>query len=200
MTDPAGDVYRTPESDLTLPRDKTAKFYLVSEFKLMLLYFATLGFYGIYWFYRHWKQFKGATEQSLWPVPRAIFSIFFAHALFRRIDDAVDPGLDVEWRPQTLATLYVIFAIIGNLSDRLPQIGLDFEWVLVASLAALLMIAYVLYRAQAVANLACGDAHGRSNARITLTNVIWILLGLLFWLAVIAGFALEMGLIDALPD
>ncbi len=200
MTGPASDVYKTPESDLTLPGDETARFYLVSVFKLMLLYFSTLGFYGIYWFYRHWKQFKVATKQSLWPVPRAIFSIFFAHALFRRIDDAVDPGQDVAWRPQSLATLYVIFAIIGNLSDRLPRFGLDYEWVAVASVTALLMIAYVLYRAQVVANLACGDADGRSNARITLANVIWILLGLLLWLAVFAGFALELGLIDALPD
>jgi len=201
QSDSAGDVYRAPEADLTLPETESPEFYPVSRFKLMLLYFATLGLYALYWFYRHWRQVKAHSAASIWPVPRAIFSIFFAHSLFARFDAAARRRADdIAWRPRLLATLYVVFAIIGNLSDRLPRLGLDEIWVPIASVVSLLVIAYTLFHAQLIANIACGDPAGLSNAKITLPNLLWSLFGILFWLVAIAGFALELGWIDLPAD
>lgn len=192
------DVYKPPEAELTLPQKAAARFYVVSGFKLLLLYLVTMGLYVLYWFYRHWKQIKthedaSVVEREIWPVPRGLFSIFFAHSLFRRFDNAVQGVEPVNWRPGLLAILYVIFTIIGNLADSLPRYGLRYFWVIFAFAASLLIIGYVIYRAQAVANIACGEPGGHSNARLTLPNLLWILLGLVFWLAVGVGFVFELG-------
>ncbi len=77
MTD---EIYKPPESDLTSGLEQQAhRYFIVSRPKLAVLYLATLGLYLIYWFYGNWRNFRDATGQKLWPVPRSIFYILFTH-------------------------------------------------------------------------------------------------------------------------
>ncbi|GAB4022412.1 hypothetical protein [Spirosoma koreense] len=83
-----------------------------------LLSFLTFGLYPIYWFYKNWRFFKELYDWDIYPVWRAIFSIFFIHALLERIDDlAIEkghPGIN----SGGYATGYVVIAIVQRFLDR----------------------------------------------------------------------------------
>ena len=188
------DIYQAPESDLVSEGEDGQPFYVVARGKFLLLYLSTLGIYGVYWFYRHWDSYRRHSGQSLWPIPRAIFSIFFAHSLFARFYQAarqVNPEL--HWGHRTYATLYVVFVLISSLSDRLTLLGLDLVTASLIGLVAFFIVAWVKYHAQGVANLACKDLQGDGNRQITIANIVWILLGLVMWLLTIAGIMLSLG-------
>lgn len=188
------DIYQAPESDLVAERNAGQPFYVVARGKFLWLYLSTLGIYGVYWFYRHWECYRRHSGQSLWPVPRAIFSIFFAHSLFARFNQAaVAVNPDLHWGHRTYATLYVVFVLISSLSDRLTLLGLGLVSASLIGLAAFFVVAWVKYHAQGVANMACGDPRGDGNRRITIANIAWILLGFLMWLLTIAGILLSLG-------
>ncbi|HWR95878.1 MAG TPA: hypothetical protein VN248_04015, partial [Arenimonas sp.] len=66
---------------------RAAPFYVVSLQKLVLLQVLTFGFYGILWFYWHFRRLKEYYRDDSWPVMRSIFAVFFTHTLFRDIAD-----------------------------------------------------------------------------------------------------------------
>ena len=116
------DIYKTPQAELTVSdvhEQAESQFYIVSNTKFLLLYFFTLGLYTVYWFYRNWSLYKQSTGESMWPVMRGIFSIFFTHSLFRRVDERLQAqAIDYHWAPAMLATVYVVSAVVANISDR----------------------------------------------------------------------------------
>lgn len=67
----------------------TPLFYVVPLRKFARLFFMTLGGNQLYWLYKNWACFKdrmqGASDfgSTVWPVPRALCSIFFVHSLLR---------------------------------------------------------------------------------------------------------------------
>lgn len=188
------NIYRTPESDLRQAADQKAEFYIVSMRKFLLLYLGTVGFYAVYWFYRHWAQYKLYHGSSIWPIPRAIFTIFFVHSLFGKIRHRVrqvDP--DSRWSANTYATLYVVLTLISVLSDALVEGGPGEIWMALLSLGIVFFLALILYQAQIYANRACNDPWGRANHRITLANVFWLLLGAIFWFFTLFVFAMMLG-------
>ena len=78
------NIYAPPQVPLetrSAERPALPPFYVVSLRKLVLLSIATVGLYSLYWFWRHWKLHKLDRKLDIWPVPRAIFAIFFAHGL-----------------------------------------------------------------------------------------------------------------------
>ncbi|MGH8498981.1 MAG: hypothetical protein ACRERV_09275, partial [Methylococcales bacterium] len=62
--------YAAPDSELVIETTSSLKqrFYVVAPAKFLLLYFGTLGLYDLYWVYKHWAQFKLATQGDQWPV------------------------------------------------------------------------------------------------------------------------------------
>ena len=85
------DVYKAPEAELIGPQNMTdtSEFFVVSIRKLWIMNLLTIGSYGLVWHYQHWKQFRDSiSDRDIWPVPRAIFTIFFVHALFGLIQDS----------------------------------------------------------------------------------------------------------------
>ena len=196
---PAGDIYRAPEADLEPEAKSGQPFYVVARAKFLVLYLSTMGLYGIFWFYRHWREYKHYTGSSLWPVPRAIFSIFFAHVLFRRfyqIARIAEP--DLQWSPGLYATLYVVLALVSSLSDLLTSIGVNAIASSAIYLGAFFALAWPMWRAQVMANLACGDPGGGQNRRLGVANIVWILLGLVLWLGLVANIILTLGLLGDL--
>lgn len=55
----------------------------------LLLDIFTLGCYRIYWSYYNWKAIKKADHSDISPFWRAIFGVFFAQSLFKRISDSI---------------------------------------------------------------------------------------------------------------
>lgn len=188
--DPRDNPYATPTAALAdTPGDSTAPpFYVVGFLKFLLLYVATMGVYSLYWFYKNWSNYKADTREDIWPVPRAIFSIFFIHSLFRAVDERLRAhGRDFPWSPASHATLLLILIVASNVLDRIAARVEEVGALDVASLLLLLPIAFVMLRAQGAINLACGDAEGSGNSRLTGANLLWLVLGAILWVFVAIG-------------
>lgn len=183
----AHDPYTPPAAvveDLLPDEPRQAPFYVVSMPKLVVLFVCTLGLYQLFWFYMHWRHWKAGRNETIWPVARAIFALFYTHALARRIRATLAArGLPAHRATAALATLYVVATALdwGSalawpwISSRIPA-----EWIWIGEWGSLLLMPVVgtcLVGLQRVANAACGDPHGRTNRRLTLANLAWIVLG-----------------------
>lgn len=178
------DVYKAPESDLTQDITARPEFYVVSISKMLVLFFATLGAYAIFWFYQNWKNQKIKYQEKIWPVPRGIFGVFFAHTLFRRIDKFLTEGKNAySWSPDIIATIFVVSSIFSNLASYFMSDKL----AVTLSMIALLPVAFSLYSAQKAVNAACDDITAFQNNNYSIANIIWIILGILFWAVTLLG-------------
>lgn len=188
------NVYAPPATDVVVPAPSGQgnEFYVVAPLKFCLLFFLTLGFYQLYWFYMHWARYRRRHPgQTVWPVARAIFAVFFTHALARRIDAAARArGERHQWAPAATATIYVVAQLASSLAGRLASREAGSPFTDLVSLILLLPVGLSLLRLQRAANLACGDADGAGNRRLTAANYAWMIFGALLWLATLAGLFL----------
>lgn len=90
---------------------------LLSSNKFMLLYVMTFGLYSIWWMYKLWNFFKEKEGSDIWPVARAIFSIFFLFGLFEKIKSfARRHGYPHDYSSEGLFGAYLFLTILSNLS------------------------------------------------------------------------------------
>lgn len=192
-SDAGSNLYAPPRAQIVQPAQAVdaAPFYIVSVLKVVLLTMATFGLYTFYWFWRHWKLHKIDKRLDIWPVPRAIFSLFFAHSLNQEIDDRISRNGDRHpWSPNLWATLYVVAVIVSRIADRLPEEMLPADVTLVVAMIAVAVISWALAQAQRAANIACDDPDAQANRRLTAINWFWLVLGGLFWALVLLALAL----------
>lgn len=187
------NVYAAPLASFDEPKAKTSsdnRFYVVSTRKLLVLYFLTLGFYQRYWNYKNWALHNQATEEGVWPIPRAIFAVFFQHALFRNVADHDASGERGEWDARAYATPMVVLMVMSNILWRLSGKGIGWPYVDIGVLVLLLPTGLLLKNVQAEINVRCGDAAGASNASFSAANIIWCVLGGLLWLLALVGICI----------
>ncbi|WP_444943126.1 hypothetical protein ACJJIK_14105 [Microbulbifer sp. ZKSA006] len=176
------NIYSAPEAELATVAEGEAQFYIVSPTKFWVMSLATVGLYSVYWFYRHWSEYRRISGEDMWPVMRAIFSIFFTHSLFSHIQSRIDDAeIDYRWSPGFWATFYVVFALVGAVVDRLSYYSDTVSLIDLISILLLPFSLWPLYEGQKAANSACGDISGRINSRFTPWNYIWLAMGALFW-------------------
>ena len=181
------DIYSTPETELIDEgtSDEQELFYVVSMKKFWILSLATFNLYSIYWFYKHWANYKEQTGQKLSPVLRAIFAVFFTHSLFNTIDrEAQDKPNYKAWFPKGLATIYIILVILERIYEKSTSIAFSFPVAMGIFVFSIVIFPLISSRAQQTANIACGDISGDSNSRLTPANFVWILLGIAYWVSV----------------
>lgn len=169
-------------------------FYIVSRKKMAILYIATAGLYGIYWFYKNWSNYKRRMSDKIedvgriWPVLRGVFSIFFTHALFREIKAyGYEKSAVAEWNNSTQASRLVLTMITSNVLDRMSYRS---YWEPYSDIASLLIPAVLLpqfLNVQDMINISCGDPDGYSNSRFTRANYAWIALGAVIWILALLG-------------
>jgi hypothetical protein len=109
------------------PTEYSGPLYLyVSKKRLILMSIASFGIYEAYWLYKNWAYIKQRDGSEIMPFWRALFGIFFCHSLFRRIhaDKEAHSYSVPTFQPGTLATIWVILIIFGNILSRLPVIGI----------------------------------------------------------------------------
>ncbi len=191
------EIYQTPEAELIDESSSPKKeFYIVSLKKLYILFMMTLGIYAIYWFHENWRWQKAKHATSVWPVARGLFSIFFAHSLFKKIDTSLKfKGVKHVWSPALLASFYVILTILSQVVERLASTGVGSPYTDLIPVMLLPAIAYILGRTQEAVNLSEEDELGQSNSRFTLANYFWCALGMLMWLFLVIGVLEIFGLI-----
>ncbi|MBN1610798.1 MAG: hypothetical protein JW940_29475 [Polyangiaceae bacterium] len=105
-----------PHLDRALPQE--ARFFLVSRTKFIVMCLATFGLYEVYWFYKHWKLTKDSIHSDIWPLPRAIFAVFFTHALLRDVKlAAAYAGVKPSFQVQSSAWGFIILSLLYRLPD-----------------------------------------------------------------------------------
>lgn len=192
---PEANLYAPPESavvDLAAEAD-APQFYVVSPAKFLLLYTTTVGLYALYWCWRHWSLQKLRYKLNIWPIPRAIFPVFFAHSLNREIDfrlKRIDSRY--RWSPGAHATVFVIFYLINALASRLAGKGIGAPITSILTVLTLLPVAYAMLQTQKAANAACGDPNGDRNRRLTAANYLWLLIGFVLWALTAIGLFVTM--------
>ena len=188
------NVYAPPTANVVAdaPAAGAGRFYVVAPFKFCLLFFFTLGLYQLYWFYMQWARYsRRHPQQTVWPVARAIFAVFFAHSLAKRLDEAVrERGERSDWAPIATATAYVVSQILGNVSDQLAARNIGLPYSDLIGTAMLVPIGLSLLRMQAAANRASGDPRGDGNRRLGPANYVWLVIGAVLWLLLFSNYLL----------
>ncbi|PTC35479.1 hypothetical protein CLJ1_4179 [Pseudomonas paraeruginosa] len=184
------NVYKTPQAPLVEDRPATqAHFFVTSLGKMSVLFLVTLGLYAVYWMYKHWKAQQPQMEQRISPVWRAIFGIFFFHALARRIHRALPGERQALWSPDHDATWAVLLTVAANMISHLTDVIPALQPYSLPSLLLLLTPLIPIRNIQRQANLASGDSQGARNAGYSGYNLLFIVLGTLYWLLILAGSA-----------
>lgn len=195
MTD---SIYAAPKADLSMPASEIdPAFYVVSVRKFTILFIATLGMYEVFWFFRNWSLYKrraradNGIDGTVWPLPRAIFSIFFIHSLFYAVDThAKEKQRPLGWNVDGLATPLVLLIIVSYVLNRLSYKSIGSPITDILSLLILVPTWFALRKAQECINQSCGDPEGESNNHLTAANYFWIALGTVLWLLIAAGLLL----------
>ena len=184
------------EAEKAEPQSDQMEFYVVSLKKFLILFLGTFGFYTVYWFYKHWNMYKHSSNEDMWPVMRAIFSIFFTHSLFalfemKYTNKTGEPPRSINH----LATIYVVFAIGCQICSNMSDNGYGNPITMYLGLLILPISCYVLYQAQSLANYAGQDVKGQSNSVLTGLNYFWLLIGAVFWVLILFGvYAVNIGM------
>jgi hypothetical protein len=194
------NIYAAPPSSLSRSAPgpapaaaEDARFYVVSTGKATLLYLATCGMYLFYWFYKQWDTLKDNSSFESdagrsWPFMRAIFAVFFTHALFREVKASSSRPALASWPANADATLMVLFVLVPAVIDRLDRYDMVHPMLSLAAFFMIIPTVLLLRRVQRKVNCACADEDGSSNSRLTAVNWIWLVLGGLFWVGLIGAF------------
>jgi hypothetical protein len=184
------------ENDAFTDEDQP-RYFPVSEGKLMTLYILSFGLYGVYWFYKNWKLQEPMMDKKIYPVWRAIFSIFFTHALFRRIDQSAS-HLDKQhkFNANALATFFVAAIVISNILENLSGnssilLNISGNSIIIFSLILFLASTYPILKVQATVNRINNDMLGYLNHKYSLWNYVLIMLGTLLWIMIALGLLAE---------
>lgn len=182
--------------------ESSLEYFPVSEGKLMTLYILSFGLYGVYWFYKNWKLQQPKMDKKIIPLMRAIFSIFFTHSLFNRINKSAE-HLEQKhtFNANLLATFFVAAVVVGNLLDRIAAStsvleNLSNNTIIITSLVIFLLSAYPLAAVQATVNRINNDMLGYLNHKYSMWNYLLIVLGVIFWVMLALGLLADsLGLV-----
>lgn len=179
-TSPASGNTRTEE----LPDNQALyqnDFYVVSPRKLWVMTMGTMGIYSVYWLYAQWLAHQKRTGEDIWPIPRAIFNVFFVHGLFRRVHDWAAERGDALANHSNLAWAWVLLTVTMRVVDRVYGNQLAPLVDLLVNLLVTGLIAAILFAVQQTINRVSGDTDGASNAQFSFANWFWLFVGALIW-------------------
>ena len=194
-------VYAPPKADLSkidaAGSDGDNAFYVVSIRKFTLLFFFTLGIYQLYWGYKNWSIYKdrcryaNTEDRNIWPIPRALFAIFFTHSLFYKVDEyATEKDRPLNWNVDSNATSLVLLLILSGICERLSTKSIGSPWTDLAWMLLLVPLYFGYRKAQRHINASCGDPQGLSNSELTGANWAWLIIGGIFCAMAIVGLFL----------
>jgi len=201
MNDSGKDIQQDPLENNN-DTESSLEYFPVSEGKLMTLYILSFGLYGIYWFYKNWKLQQPKMDKKIFPLLRAVFSIFFTHSLFNRINKSAEHlEQKHKFNANLLATFFVAAVVIGNLLDRISAStgvleNLSNNTIIISSLVIFLLSAYPLAAVQATVNRINNDMLGYLNHKYSMWNYLLIAFGVIIWVMLALGLLADsLGLV-----
>ncbi|GAC12781.1 hypothetical protein [Aliiglaciecola lipolytica] len=178
-------LYAAPKSDLGNIESHEAldqkPFYVVAKTKLIILSVFTLNLYLVFWFFRNWRLQKVNADYPCIPILRAIFNIFFIHALYAQVQDALESKKIERNVSGGMASLYVITVIINALTNRWEPSVDQLTIYIIVFVAILVLQLLPIWYVQDRINQVCDDPEGHQNASFSIFNWCFILLGTAFW-------------------
>lgn len=182
-------LYSAPESELSTAETSATQVQLFTSSitKIIVLSVFTLGLYNLYWHFKQWQFQKRYAGHDCIPVLRAIFQLFFTHALFATVaENARIQQIKFSWNNNALATIYILLLVLSNFSDKLlPDPVMGFLLSVLITFALLAIVCVV----QKTINQINGDPQGSQNAQFTPWNWLAIVLGAAFWALILFGAA-----------
>jgi len=193
--------FEAPKVDPDIPSLPASQqpWFAVGTKKLVVMTIVTIGVYTIYWFERNYRFQKRALGENTWPLARGLFSVFFAHTLFRRIAAAAfDRDIRFTWTASSMGSLYVLVAIMSQSLSRITdgmELGPAAGLFALAEIVAICALAVPLVQVQATVNKIQEQTQARfdRNDHYTGWNWLAIILGggilVLFLFGLVLDFA-----------
>jgi uncharacterized membrane protein len=161
----------------------------VSLAKFTVLWFCSLGLYGIYWFYMQWQAIKERERLDIIPALRAIFQIFFCYSLFDRVNaHARTLGLGPGIAAGPLAAGFIVLSLLWRLPDP--------YW-----LVSMLSFLFLLPAQHLINRINASVAPQQPlNDRFSTANVVLIVVGGMLWALALFGTFVDPEAPPAEPD
>lgn len=158
-------------------------YFPVTALKMIVMTFATFGFYEIFWFYKQWDSERDRTHEPLWPVWRSLFAHIFAFSLFWRVRDTGHRLLvPVTYSSVALGIAFLFMTLASQLSGPVAFLSL-------LSFLPLLPVRSAIERINAAR-----DPGAETNGKFSAANVVAITLALaIYGLAVLELATPEAG-------
>ncbi len=180
----------TTRNDVQINANDAVKipFYVISGAKFFILNILTLGCFNMVWFYMQWLRQNQAGREKVSPFWRTVFSIFFYHSLVRKVKEETQVTEVSElWDGNLLANLTVFAIIIERIcfrfSSYLEKEGKDASVGNALGYAFLIIAIFLNWQIQRKINLGYDNTDGKTNSKITLRNILWVVL---FWVLIFA--------------
>ena len=168
--------------------ESSAEYFVISVRKLWKLYVLTFGIYALYWFYINWKLQKPFMKESIMPVPRAIFYVFYTHSLFDRISDSLaSKKIQYKFNAGIMATAFIVLVLLGNFAGQLADMSEFPAYISIVWLVTFLLSVYPLEEAQDAVNILSDDPLGLGNSKYSRGNIIAMVIGGVLWALVLLG-------------
>ncbi len=120
---------------------------------------------------------------------RGVFTIFFAHSLYREVESTIDSqGVEHTWNSSFLATCHVVAQIASNVMLRLPD-STDKVVIPLELFVLLPLIDFLLYRAQCATNAAGGGPVSSTNSHFSWASYVWMAIGAMAMVPTLISYA-----------
>ena len=150
---------------------------LLSVNNFIILFFLTMGLYGVWWMYKSWRYFREKENLDIMPAMRAIFAIFFLYGLFERIQDlALSRGYTKRYSSSALFVGFVALNLLAQLPDPM--------WV-ISTLAFLCLIPP--FKAFNFAMTRSDDFRAFEKENFNQRQIMLVVIGTFLWFLVIIG-------------
>lgn len=111
---------------------------IISLNKFLVLSFITFGLYQVWWTFKVWKFFIQKDGINIMPAFRALFSIFFNYALFKRIQTyAKSEGYTRNYSSGLLFLGFFIFSLISILPNSYQLLSIFYIVFMIPAFQAL---------------------------------------------------------------
>jgi hypothetical protein len=148
---------------------------VINPYHFVLLHIATFGIYSIYWNYKAWQYFKEKEKSDIWPFARSVFFIFFGIEFFARIEAYCKQyNHKVSYNPALLWILALGINFLGLLPIPYSLIGV--VWFIPFVPAVRELNFYFT-----------GNKNGYINDKLNNQQLMFIVIGVIYWLLVIAS-------------
>lgn len=185
---PPGEPYQPA---YTAPARQDAMFFHIPAARLVLMAIASWGLFEMYWIYRNWKYLKERDGLNIRPIWRAVFGIVFIHKLMKAIHDDRQANAikNAEFSASLLATVWVILVIVGNVTSRADDTGMNLIGLLISFPTFLLFLPAQNYINSVNAAISPRPPYAKWSAG----QYACLAIGIVLWVLIVAGLTLPEG-------